>query len=247
MNIKEVLEYGEDKLKHIDSATLDAELLLSYTINKEKEYIYTYPYKEISKKNLNKYIKLLKKRAKYIPLAYLLEYKEFYGLKFKVNKHVLVPRPLTEALVDKAYEVIKDSNIKNIVEIGTGSGAIIIALVHKLGKESKNFNFYATDISNKALKVAKYNAKENKVKKYITFKKGNLLKPVKHIKIDLLLTNLPYLNKDDMKELSISKEPKTALLEKDHYKKFFKQTKKYLTKVPIIIFEDKKGITTQNL
>ncbi|MBT3690408.1 peptide chain release factor N(5)-glutamine methyltransferase, partial [bacterium] len=185
MNIKEVLEYGEDKLKHIDSATLDAELLLSYTINKEKEYIYTYPYKEISKKNLNKYIKLLKKRAKYIPLAYLLEYKEFYGLKFKVNKHVLVPRPLTEALVDKAYEVIKDSNIKNIVEIGTGSGAIIIALVHKLGKESKNFNFYATDISNKALKVAKYNAKENKVKKYITFKKGNLLKPVKHIKIDL--------------------------------------------------------------
>jgi len=246
MNIKETIQYGSNRLNKIDSATLDAELLLSFALNKDKEYLYTHSEKEINKKKLNKYFKLIKKRAKYIPIAYLLGYKEFYGLKFKVNKHVLIPRPLTEEIVDKAINVIKKNNdISNIVEIGTGSGAIIVALANKLN--CNKYNFYATDISSKALKVAKYNAKKNNVKRYITFKKGNLIKPVKDLKIDLLLTNLPYLNKDDLREPSIKYEPKKDLLEKNHYKKLFKQIKKYLLKAPIIIYENKNGITIQKL
>ena len=206
MKIKEALVQGTKKLeeKNIDSAPLDAELLLSFIIKKEKEYLYTYPETTLNNKDIRRYQKLIKKRSAYYPIAYILGYKEFYGLKFEVNKHVLVPRPDTELLVDESLKVAKPED--QVVEIGTGSGCIAISLV----KNGIN-NIIATDISNKVLKVAKKNAKLHQVEDKIKFLKGDLLKPLKDTRIDILIANLPYLANDYKKESSIKHEPNLAL------------------------------------
>ena len=221
MKIKEALIRGIKKLEegNIDSASLDAELLLSFVVHKNKEFFYTHPEYELNFWQKIKYQKLIKKRATHYPVAYILGYKEFYGLKFEVNKHVLVPRPDTELLVETTCEV---ADLRGrIVEIGTGSGCIAISLA------KQGFNIVATDISNKALKVAKKNTKYHQVLKKIKFIKGDLLKPLQKQEIDILIANLPYLANDYQKESSIKSEPKLALYSGkdglDDYRKLFKQ------------------------
>jgi release factor glutamine methyltransferase len=252
MLVKKALEIGAKKLqKHkINSALLDAEILLSFVLNKPKEFLFTHPENKITKHQSTKFQKLIDKRCKYYPIAYLIGYKEFYGLKFLVDKNVLIPRPLTEELIEKALTVIEKNNFKNIIDIGTGSGCIIIALANELRKKHgslKNFRFYATDVSTNALKVAKKNVKLHKLQSNIKFYKDDLLEPLKNKKIDLILANLPYLTENDIKiNPYLKDEPKRALLEKTSgktiYKKLFSQAEKYFKPMPIIIYEDKKGI-----
>ena len=120
---------------------------------------------------------------------------------------------------------------------------MIISLALELKKLNRldQFELYATDVSKRALKIAQKNAKLHQVDGHITFLKGKLLKPVKDLKIDLIITNLPYLTKDDVKnEPSIKKEPKLALV--GTYNKFFKQLDS-LSQKPTVIYEDKNGIT----
>ena len=185
------------------------------------------------------------------PIAYLTHQKEFYDYNFFVNKHVLVPRPLTEQMVDLALREIKKRHSSlvtrhTICDVGTGSGNIIISLAKELQKKYSidDFKLYGLDISGKALKVAKKNAKLNKVDKHITFLKSDLLNTVVDKQIDLILANLPYLEADDLKEQSITKEPKLALV--GDYQKLFKQIDSLKNK-PIVIYEDKNGINLKSL
>lgn len=227
MKIKQALTQGIKKLenKYIDSAHLDAELLLSLVLKQTKEFLYTYPEYKLNWWQKLKFFKLIKIRSNHYPTAYILGYKEFYGLKFKVNKHVLVPRPETELLVEATLRVVDPKGRFNIVELGTGSGCIAISLI----KNGIN-NITATDISKKALKIAKQNAKLHQVEKKITFLLGNLLEPIKDRKIDILVTNLPYLANGYKKESSIKHEPKIALYSGvgglDLYKELFQQISK---------------------
>jgi len=221
-NIKNTLLWGTTKLeeKNIDSARLDAELLLSFVLKKKKEFLYTYPEYKLTWWQKLKYQILIKKRATHYPIAYILKYKEFYGLKFLVNKNILIPRPDTELLIQ---ETLKITNPKDkIAEIGTGSGCIAISLF-----KNGIFNIIATDISNKALKLAKKNAQLNKIKNKIKFIKGDLLKPLQNEKIDILIANLPYLASNYQKESSIKNEPELALYSGkdglDDYRKLFEQ------------------------
>lgn len=261
MLIKPALLWAKQKLKKSESAQLDAEVLLSFIIHKPKEFIYAHPETKLNWMQKIRFFYLIFKRAKNWPVAALTKVKEFYGRAFYVNKHVLIPRPLTEELIDKAIEYNQDQKTKNkacpersrgeqinIVDIGTGSGNIIITLIKELQKEKydlNKFKFYATDISQAALKVAKKNARWHQVDNFITFLKGDLLKPLKDKKSDLILANLPYLNQDDLNEPSIKKEPKLALL--GNYNEFFKQigTIHELPlphSQPTVIYEDKTGI-----
>lgn len=162
---------------------LDLDLLLAAAFKKTREFLYIHPEQKISARQFNNFKKLLARRKRGEPLAYLLGHKEFYGLDFKVNKNTLIPRPETEIMV---AEILKNKNIKTIADIGTGSGCIAIALA----KNNPNLKVYATDISAQALPVAKTNAKKHRVK--IIFKKGNLLDPIKNIKLDAVAANLPY-------------------------------------------------------
>jgi release factor glutamine methyltransferase len=183
--------------------------------------------------------------------------KEFYGLDFKVNKNTLIPRPETETMVDLVLQKISTTRKLqpiNLIDIGTGSGNIIISIVNKLlNYESRiiNYDFYGIDISKKALDIAKQNAKMNKMDKKIKFLHGNLLEPIKKIgnwKLEIgnstmiIVANLPYLSPKIYASCSRdikNYEPKSALISQKeglaHYDNLLKQIIKY--QVPDIRYQ----------
>lgn len=199
---------------------LEAEILLAFLLSTTQEKIITHPEQEITKKIEGKFKKLIKKRKRNYPLAYILGYKDFYNLNLKVNKHVLVPRPETETIIDFLIEYTKKNKHShfNFLDIGTGSGAIIIALAKNLEKNIYlNSNFLATDISTRALKIASYNIKKYNLTSKINWQKSDLLKHIKPNYFNtpgklIITANLPYLTLQETKlEPSISREPKLAL------------------------------------
>lgn len=244
MTILPALLWGVKKLNHkkIASANLDAEVLLAWILKKDKEFLYTHPEKNLTAEQLKKFKLLISQREKMTPVAYLIGQKEFFGLNFKVNKNVLIPRPETETLVIAALDFLRRQRILSpqIVEAGAGSGCIAIALKKNWPKAK----ITATEISPSALILAPKNAKKNKVK--IKFLPGDLLEPIKNQKIDLLLANLPYLknqfkNSSQFKKSGLKFEPKTALFGGPDglkfYRQLFFQLKKKLLKPKMIICE----------
>lgn len=218
MNISSALKWATMALKkstdHKDSAELDAEILLADALSLTREILFTHPEEKIKLSNLAKFKKLVKRRAAHEPIAYLIGKKEFFGLLFNVNKNVLIPRPETELIVEEAITRIrnKESRIRNIIDVGTGSGAIAITLAKYL----PNTKIIATDISAAALAVAKKNARWHGVNKKIKFIKINLLPANLKPQIPYLITaNLPYLPTSRYKiaDQEIKKfEPKRAFV-----------------------------------
>jgi release factor glutamine methyltransferase len=213
---------------------LDLDLIISFAVKKPREFVLAHPEFKLNKNQELKILNCAARREKNKPLAYILGYKEFYGLNFKVTRDTLIPRPETELLVE---EVLKSQpKNKTIIDIGTGSGNIIISLAKNI--KGRN-NFYAVDISEKALRIARYNSEKNKVKNKINFTKSNLLScfiqnqshrlPSKNL---FIVANLPYLSKKIYSSAMANVknyEPKSALyapLEGLHYyEKLFKQIK----------------------
>lgn len=216
MKIGEILTKTRKELEdkaEFNLANLEAEILLSFILNKPKEFLYSHPEKEISSSDNRKLNKLIKKRLCGFPVAYLIGHKEFYGLDFIVNKHVLIPRPETEILVEEILKNTKHQIPNTIIDVGTGSGCIIISLAKNI--TDKTVNFYGLDISKQALKIAKKNARLNGLTSRITFLHSNLLKKVlkRNFSEPVIITaNLPYLTSEQIKNSpSIKKEPKLAL------------------------------------
>jgi len=198
----------------INSANLEAEFLLSTVLNKSREFLYAYPEKKMSFWQLFKLNRILKKRLRCFPLAYLAGHKEFYGLDFFVNKNVLVPRPETELIIEEVLEY-KNNNFNYIIDVGTGSGCIIVTLAKLLGGEKRDLNFYGLDISKKALQVARLNSEKNNTASCTKFLYSNLLEKIlnKNFEESVLITaNLPYLTIEQIKNSStIKKEPILAI------------------------------------
>lgn len=219
MTINEALISATKTLKSTStSASLDAEVLLSHVLNKPKEYFFTNPNKALSSKSEKRFFALIKKRVANWPVAYLTNHKGFFGLDFYVNNNVLIPRPVTEDLVEMVLEKIKKWEVGSgkrsaisILDIGTGSGCIIISLAKTLSLSSPFPLFFASDISKAALAVAQKNSKTHKVK--ITFKHGSLLQPWKKQHFDIIIANLPYLPKRT--DSSTEHEPTRALIAKN--------------------------------
>lgn len=217
MTIKEIKNKYASK---IDSIDLD--LLISYAINKPRVFLLTHPETALEPERSNEIRKLLDKRLAGVPTAYLTGTKEFYGLAFHINKHTLIPRPETELICQHADKTVSEYSIKGkhtrIIDIGTGSGCIIIALAACLAKKT-GIKFYASDISRSALAVAQNNAKLNKLKSKIQFRQGDLLSPflysLKRFSREnklVLTANLPYLTSAQIKKSpSIKHEPRKAL------------------------------------
>lgn len=247
MNIKQILQQSAKKLtnKKILSPVLDSELLLMHVLKKDKEYLYSYPKKILSQTQIERFNKLLKQRLDFKPIAYILGYKYFYNLRFFVNSTVLIPRPDTEILVEQALKIInnKKNKIKTIADIGTGSGAIAVALAKNIDPK---IEIFGTDICKRALNIAAKNAKLHNVK--VDLKFGNLLEPIKNQKLDLIVANLPYLKPTDEKKLvkrpesrAIQFEPKKALYGGAKglqiYKEFLRQISELKHKPKLIIIE----------
>jgi len=225
MMIREALSWATQKLnKKTQSPALDAEVLLSFVLKKDKSWIFANPDNKLTTKQSNNFNNLIQKRANHWPVAYLTGHKEFFGLDFRVTKDTLIPRPETELLVEKALEILKNNKIKQVIDVGTGSGCIIISLASSLrGYSRGNLKFYATDISTQTLKVAKQNAKNHKIK----FVQANLLPP-EHVEgHSLIVANLPYLTPKQLKNPDLKHEPKSALVAGPdglkYYRELFKQ------------------------
>lgn len=208
---------------------LDLELLIAAAIHKPREFVLAHPEFSLNSRQRAKIDNLVKRRMKSEPLAYILGHREFFGLDFSVNKHTIIPRPETELIVEKVLE-LKPKN-RTIVDIGTGSGNIIISLTKNI--RAKN-NYIALDISKNVLRMAKKNAATHKIDKKIKFIQSNLLSKLnKECFHDLIVVaNLPYLSSKIYSKVSLDVkkyEPKSALYSEhdglDHYEKLFKQVK----------------------
>ena len=210
MKTLEAIKFGSDLLKEkkISSYILDSELLLSKTLNKSREKILTNLDTDIEKKNFNIFKEYIVRRSKNEPIAYILEKKEFWSKNFKVNKDTLIPRPETELLIDKLLKIFKDKKI-SILDIGTGSGCIIVSLLSTL-KQSFGTG---VDNSKKAILIAKKNVTRHKLDNRIKlFNKS--FENIFDKKFDLIVSNPPYIERKDLKNLSddIKKyEPRMAL------------------------------------
>ena len=190
------------------SPRLDAELLLTYSLGfKSRVELYTNFERPLTEKEVESYRQLIIRRAKGEPVAYITGKKEFFGLEFKVERGVLIPRPESELLVEVAYQELKDKEGLRVVDVGTGSGCLALALC-KL--TSGKHEFIAVDVSERALKVARENAERLGCK--VTFLKSDLLKGVSG-KVELIVSNPPYVPIGDKRlEKEVLKyEPAVAL------------------------------------
>lgn len=200
------------------------------------EYLTQNDWDLLTKKYKNMH-RVLKKLNKNYPVQYLIGNVSFYGYKIIVNKNVLIPRFETETLVEKTINYIKKYNLTegNVLDIGTGSGCIPITLK----KELENLNITAIDKSGKALKVAKKNIKNNKVNIALIKEDVYKYKPIN--KYDILISNPPYIDYDEIIDEKCKYEPKMALYAKNRglsfYEYIIKTSKKYLNKKSILAFE----------
>ena len=210
MKALEIIKIGSNLLKEkkISSHILDSEILLSKTLNRSREEILVNLDKNINEKKISLFREYLKRRSKNEPIAYILEEKEFWSKKFKVSKDTLIPRPETELLVDKLLKIYRGKKI-SILDIGTGSGCIIISLMSELNKSIGT----GIDISKKAILIAKKNATKYNLSNRIKFLNKSFENLVDK-RYDLIVSNPPYIESKDIKNLSddIKKfEPRMAL------------------------------------
>jgi release factor glutamine methyltransferase len=210
MKAFEIIKIGSKFLKEnkIPSSILDSEILLSKTLNKTREEILTNIDQKIDKKKFLLFKKYLQRRSKNEPIAYILGEKEFWSSTFYVNNNTLIPRPETELLVDNLLEFYRNKNI-SILDIGTGSGCIIVSLLINL-KKSIGFG---VDISKDAILIATKNSNKHKLANRIKFSTQSFEK-IFNKKFDLIVSNPPYIERKDIKNLSddIKKyEPRMAL------------------------------------
>ena len=189
-------------------APLDADVLLAHALGISKENLYSHPEELVDGDAEAAFRALLDRRAAGEPVAYLRGWKEFYGLRFAVDPRVLIPRPETETLVD----AILAAGPHLVADIGTGSGAIAVALA----MHSPACRVIAADISHDALDVARANAAAHGVAGRIEFRQGDLLEPIRE-RVDAVAANLPYLTDASVEEwtgerASLSFEPRSAVL-----------------------------------
>ena len=213
MFVKDAIVWSNKALitSRVDSPHNSTNLLLSELLGVDKAYLIAHPEKELSKSEELKFKSWIIRRTKFEPVWYIAGKIDFMGHRFEVNREVLIPRPETELLIEKfisdnAKDILPDCRL---LEIGTGSGAIIISLAARL-----KGHYFASDISERSLRVAQKNAGmlENRTK--ILFKKGNLFEPWEKEKFDYILVNLPYIPHVQMSRLSLdilNFEPKIAL------------------------------------
>ena len=211
INFRNTINKGSEILKKnfIETANIDAELLLSFSIKQSREKILLNLEKKLDYYDVRKYFELIERRKKKEPISQIIGKKTFWKYDFYVNKNVLTPRKETEFLIEEILKLYKNYNKIRVLDIGTGSGCIIISLM----KEKIRWSGIAVDISELAIKVAKYNAKIQQVENRIKFIKSDIDKFSSN-KYDLIVSNPPYINKIRYNNLDLGVkdyEPKKAL------------------------------------
>lgn len=211
MTIKELLNQGIIMLKNeeIDGPKNKAREILQYTLKMSREHIIIYDSNQVTKEQRDEYVKNIKRLILGEPLQYITGIQEFMKLKFIVTSDVLIPQPDTEILVEEVIEIAKNIDNPTILDLCTGSGAIAVSLA----KNIPNAKIIATDISKKAIEIAKKNAQFNGVINNIEFRESDLFNKLKGEKFDIIVSNPPYIISSEIKKLpkDVRQEPKIAL------------------------------------
>ncbi len=240
MIIQEAIINTESKFKSekIPSPRLDAELLLAHVLDQPREYLIAHNNRELSDGEISTYNDYVSRRLAREPVCYITNRIEFYGIDFYVDNRVLAPRVETELIVEQAVEFAP--NRSKLIDIGTGSGAIAIAIA----KHRPDIKITATEVSADALNVAKTNAikilgKDNKIE----FVLSDIFENIKD-RFDTIVTNLPYVSKDFLPQMKpeVKKEPSIALFGGsgdglDLYRKFYMQIPGHLKKGTLVYHE----------
>ncbi len=238
-SLKLSTEYLEKK--GIESARLNAELLLAEILNCKRLDLYLKFDQPLKENEVDIYREWISRRGKFEPLQYIIGKVEFFGLQFKVTRDVLIPRSETEILVEEVINFAKDKSGLKILDIGTGSGNIPIALAKNL----TNAEIISVDVSTKAIEVAKENALLNSVESKVEF----ILSDINHFKIetglfDIVISNPPYVSAEEYPSLQkeiVEYEPSIALTDSndglDFYRTIAEKSKSFLKKEGKIFFE----------
>ncbi len=210
MNLKDLLMHGKEYLKenNIDEWNFIAKILVEHVLHVDRNTLAIHSEDEIDNNKFKEYNKLLKKIADGIPVQYITNNQEFMKLNFYVDENVLIPQPDTEIVVQEVIDSFKDKECK-ILDLCTGSGAIGISLA----KYISNSSIFASDISSRAIQIAKLNAEKNLVHKKITFIESNMFKQISENNFDIIVSNPPYIETSliDTLDKQVKNEPILAL------------------------------------
>ena len=232
MTIMDAIKKGMIELKNsnIESPKSKSRLLMQYVLNQTRQYIIVNDLNQISKEDEERYFVGISKLRADVPLEHITHQREFMKLNFYINENVLIPRQDTEILVEEVINIAKRIKNPKILDLCTGSGAIAVSLAKYLPESE----ITATDISNKALEIAKKNAKINEVENRITFISSDLFTNIPEEKYDIIVSNPPYIKRNVIETLDkqVRKEPYMALdggLDGlDFYRKIIKNSYEYL-------------------
>lgn len=245
VTINQVLQQGIQRLTNHgkSDAALDARLLLSHTLNYDRVALLIHGSDIIEQKEYQTFFDYIEQRAKGIPLQHIIGEQEFMGLTFKVNNNTLIPRRETEELVELALSYLSDSNKQLVMDMGTGSGCIPIALSYF----KDNIACIGVDYSKLALDMAKLNSEANSVDEKITWILSDIFKEVPNNlfnNVDMIISNPPYIKSDEIEDLMTEVkdyEPRMALDGGkdglDFYRTISIEGKKYLKQGGYILFE----------
>jgi release factor glutamine methyltransferase len=207
--IRQQLANAKSRLSSVSSsASLDAQLLLAEVLGVSRAYVLAHGEQILTEAQVERFEEFVRRREAGEPIAYILRRKPFYDREFIVSPAVLIPRPETELLLEWALEIADRDGARTVVDVGTGSGALAVTFA-ALRPQIK---VYAVDVSEAALRVAQENARLHDVQ--IEFVHGSLLQPLieRGVKVDLVMANLPYISRDEVPTLEVSRyEPTLAL------------------------------------
>ena len=212
MRLKEALVSAIDRLTaaRVGSPRMNAEVLLMFTLGCDRTHLYAYPERELTSKEFTRYDDVLSQRAHGIPSQYITGHQEFWGMDLVVSPVVLIPRPETEHVIETVLPLAKKLRNPRIVDVGTGSGAIALALA----KELSTAEIHATDISAAILEIAKANAARHQLESRIHFQQTDLLTGFRNAEFDVVVSNPPYVGESeaDHVQLEVRKfEPRNAV------------------------------------
>ena len=213
MQLKQALTSAVDRLESSDvgSPRMNAEVLLMFVLGVHRAYLYAHPERELTAEEESRYDEVLAQRATGMPSQYITGHQEFWGLDFIVSPAVLIPRPETEHLVETVLELAREVPRPKLVDIGTGSGCIALALAHEL----KGAEVYAVDLSPEALEIAHANAVRLQLDRSVQFLRSNVLEALMNTSgFDFVVSNPPYVGFDEADKVQKSVrdfEPRMAV------------------------------------
>ena len=210
MNIQQALHQADSSLSEASpTATLDAQVLLSYVLQCNTAHLVAWPEKDLNKEQKTKYLDLIRQRSQGAPVAHLTQQREFWSLNFSVNDSTLIPRPDTETLVEYILSNFNDQEDITLLDLGTGTGAIAVSIA----SERPLWEVVASDLSKEALVLAKQNSKTHQTS-HITFIQSDWFTRISRSDFDIIVCNPPYIAADDphLQQGDVRFEPESALV-----------------------------------